>query len=298
MKRWLGLLSVALLAYLATGVYFVQPDEQALIRRFGAVIGAPSEPGPHFGLPWGMDKIDRLKPREVKRVTIGPLDVAADAVGATPSQFMTGDRNLVNVRATIQFTISEPRLYRFQSAETDRLVSAAAEAALTQALAEQPVDLVLTLGKRELGVRLAKALQSLVDSYRLGIAIRSVDIGGVEPPPEVADAFDKVTSALREREQSINQAHSFASRTVAQAQGDSQRILDEGKAHRDRVVQQAQGEAERFESLLAEYRRSPALTATRLYLEAMAQILPKLRSKLIIDSESEVDLSILREERP
>jgi membrane protease subunit HflK len=297
-KRWAGLLAIAVLAYLATGVYFVQPDEQALIRRFGAVIGAPSEPGPHFGLPWGMDQVDRIKPREVKRVTVGPLNVAADAVGAAQSQFMTGDRNLVNVRATIQFAIKEPRLYRFQSAETDRLVAAAAEAALTQALAQQAVDMVLTLGKRDLGVRLAGTLQTLVDGYGLGIVIRSVDVGGVEPPAEVADAFDKVISALREREQAINQAHSFASRTLAQSQGDSQRITDEGKGHRDRVVHQAQGEAERFESLLAEYRRSPALTSTRLYLEAMAQILPKLRSKLIIDSGSEVDLSILREERP
>lgn len=298
MKRSVGLLAIALLAYLATGVYFVQPDEQALIRRFGKVIGAPSEPGAHLGLPWGMDQVDRLKPREVKRVTIGPLDVAADAVGAAPSQFMTGDRNLVNVRATIQFTIKDPRLYRFQSAEADALVAAAAESALTQALAQQPVDLALTLGKRELGVRLAGTLQSLVDGYLLGIVIRSVDIGSVEPPAEVADAFDKVISALREREQAINQAHSFASRTLAQAQGDGQRIMDEGKGHRDRVVHQAQGESQRFESLLAEYRRSPALTSTRLYLEAMAQILPKLRSKLIIDSGSDVDLSILREERP
>jgi membrane protease subunit HflK len=298
MRRWAGLALVALFAYAATGVYFVQPDEQALVRRFGKVIGAPSEPGAHLGLPWGLDQVDRLKPREVKRVTIGPLNVAADAVGATQSQFMTGDRNLINVRATIQFTIKDPRFYRFQSAETDRLVAAAAEAALTQTLSAQPVDQALTLGKRELGVRLASALQSLVDEYRLGIAVRSVDIGSVEPPAEVADAFDKVISAMREREQSINQAHSFASRTLAQAQGDSQRIIDEGKGHRDRVVQRAQGEAERFATLLAEYHRSPALTATRLYLEAMAQILPKLRSKLIIDGESEVDLSILREERP
>ena len=68
MKRWVTLLAVGLLAYLATGLYFVQPDEQALVRRFGRVIGPLSEPGAHVGLPWGMDQIDRLKPREVKRL--------------------------------------------------------------------------------------------------------------------------------------------------------------------------------------------------------------------------------------
>jgi membrane protease subunit HflK len=144
---------------------------------------------------------------------------------------------------------------------------------------------------------LAERLQTLVDRYALGVAVRSVDIGSIEPPAEVADAFDKVVSAQRQREQAVNQARSFANKTLAEAQGAAQRTIDRGSAERDRSVRRAQGEAARFESLLAEYRRSPALTANRLYLEAMAETLPKLRAKLIIDSASDVDLSILREER-
>jgi len=297
MKRLAALAGVILLVYLATCLSFVQPDEQLVVRRFGAVLGAPREPGARFGLPWGLDRIDRLKPREVKRVTIGPAEAADKAVGARPAQFLTGDRNLVNVRATVQYTVSDPRRYLFRTGAVDRLVATSGEAALSETLAGEPVDRVLTQGKQELGVRLAERLQTLVDRYALGVTVRSVDIGSIEPPAEVADAFDKVVSAQRQREQAVNQARSFANKTLAEAQGAGQRIVDRGSAERDRSIRRAQGEAARFESLLAEYRQSPALTASRLYLEAMAETLPKLRSKLIVDSAGDIDLSILREEK-
>ena len=88
MNRALIIAAVCFVAYTATGLYFVQPDEQVVVRRFGRVWGAVQEPGPHFGLPWGMDRIDRLKPREVKRVTIGPLSLAVtwrDRISVAPS---------------------------------------------------------------------------------------------------------------------------------------------------------------------------------------------------------------------
>ena len=122
-----------------------------------------------------------------------------------------------------------------------------------------------------------------------------MDIGGVEPPPEVAEAFDNVINALRQREREINLARGYADRTLAQAQADKQRVLDEAQAEHDRRLREAQGEAERFEKLLAEYQHSPDLTARRLYLETMAEVLPKLRSKLIVDTGTPLDLSIIRE---
>lgn len=298
MRRSLAWGGAILLAWLATGIFVVQPDEQVVVRRFGRAQALPREPGAHFGLPWGLDGIHRLKPREVKRVVIGPTDLADKAVGASPSQVLTGDRNLVNVRATAQYSVSDPHGYLFQAAEVDRLVATAATAVISQTLAAEPVDRMLTLGKHDLGLRLAETLQKTIDRYGLGIVIRSVDIAAIEPPAEVADAFDQVVSALRQREQAIHQAESFANKTAAEAQGGCQRIVDGGSSERDRAIRQAEGEAERFNSLLAEYERSPRLTAGRLYLEAMAQTLPKLRSKLIVDSSTGVDVSILREDGP
>jgi membrane protease subunit HflK len=296
MKRITTFVLLALVAYLATGVYFVQPDEQAVVRRFGRVLPAAFEPGAHFGLPWGFDRVVRIKPREAKRVTVGPLQIAADAVGRPASQFLTGDRNLVNVRATVQYTIADPPRYLFGKEAVDPLIAQAGEAALTEILAADSVDRALTLGKQALGVRAAEAIQRLADRYGLGVLIRSVDIAAVEPPPEVAEAFANVTAALRQRERQINQARSFADRTVAQSQADAERIVNESRGFRDQHVRGAEADAERFERLLAEYRQAPELTARRLYLETMAAALPRFRSKLILDSGEKLDLSILREE--
>ena len=296
MKRRLWLIILAAAAYAGSGLYFVQPDEQVVVRRFGAVLGLPRPPGPHFGLPRGIDRVDRVKPGEIKRVAIGPPRVAEDPVGTSPLQYLTGDRNLVNVRAAVHYTIKDPARCLFQTANVDALVATAGQAALSEILAGQSVDWALTSGKREMGVLLQDKLQKAADRYRLGVTIRSVDFGTVEPPAEVAEAFAKVISALREREQAIHQAQSFANKTLAQAQADAQQRIDQGRGERDRAFREAQGEAERFESLLAEYQKAPSLTATRLYLETMAQTLPKFRSKTIVDSGCEVDLSILREE--
>jgi membrane protease subunit HflK len=295
MKR-LGLLIVlSFLAYLATGLYFVQPDEQAVVQRFGRILPAPAGPGAHFGLPWGLDRVTRIKPREAKRVTLGPIHVAADAVGAAPSQFLTGDRNLVNVRATVQYTIADPAQYLFRSTEVDPLLARAGEAALTELLGVESVDRALTLGKQDLAVRAAESLQRLADRYELGVVIRSVDVAAVEPPPEVAEAFANVTAALRQRERQINEAQSFADKTLAQAQADALRTVNESRSFRDQLIRKSEGEAERFERLLAEYQQAPALTARRIYFETMAATLPRFRSKVIIDAGEKLDLSILRE---
>ena len=298
MKRALVVAGIVLAVWLASGVYIVAPDEQVAVQRFGAMLPRPSEPGAHIGLPWPADRRHRFKPREVKRVAIGPVDVADKAIGTAQSQFLTGDRNLVQVRATVQYTIREPRGYLFQTGQVDGLIASSGTAAISKALAAEGVDGVLTLGKQELGVRLAESLQEVVDRYGLGVAIRSVDFSAVEPPAEVADAFNQVVSALREREQSIHQAESFANKTAAEAKGNARRIVDAGRAERNRAIRRAEGEASRFNSVLAEYRRSPRLTAGRLYLETLAQTLPKLRSKLIVDSATDVDLSVMREDGP
>jgi membrane protease subunit HflK len=295
-KRLALLAIVLILGYLATGLHFVQPDEQVIVRRCGALAGSPREPGAFFGLPLGIDRVDRVKSREVKRVAVGPIRIAESSVGTAPAQFLTADRNLVNVRATVQFTVHDPAAYLTACGEPDRLIASSAEAAITSVFAGQAVDRALTLGKGQLSIEVSSQLQKLVDCCRIGVLVRSVDIAEVAPPPEVAEAFEMVTSSLRQREQAVNEGQSYASRTLEGARGNAGQQVDSARSDRDRLIQQARGQASRFESVLAAYVRSPALTSSRLYLETMATVLPKLRSKLIVGSGANLDLSILREE--
>jgi modulator of FtsH protease HflK len=292
MKRWLLLLAVAAALYALTGITLVAPDQQVVVQRFGAVLDTPGGPGLHVYLPWGLDRIHRLKPREIKSVSVGASVSAGTPVGTVPAQFLTGDRNLVNVRATIQYTVRNPVRYVLQSDDVAALIAAAAESSLARQLAATPVDHALTLGKRELGIVVAEHLQQQLDRYDTGVAVRSVDLAGVEPPADVADAFDEVVTALRLREQLVHEAQGTAHRLLAESQSESQQILDLAEAERDRTIRSAQGDSERFLRLSSEYDRAPALTVQRLYLESLAELLPRLRSKLLLDDGSSVDLSI------
>jgi modulator of FtsH protease HflK len=135
-----------------------------------------------------------------------------------------------------------------------------------------------------------------VDRYELGIGIRSVDLGSVEPPPEVAEAFAAVVAAQRERDQLVNQAKSYADRTAAEGEANAARLVHEARGASDRVVQEATGQADRFDRFLAEFRRSPQLTAWRLYQETLGDVLPRLRSKLVVDHGQQIDLTLFATE--
>jgi membrane protease subunit HflK len=150
----------------------------------------------------------------------------------------------------------------------------------------------LTLARDELELALR--------SYELGVSVRSVELGSLEPPLEVAPAFAEVVSAQRNRERTIHESHSSASETVAQANSMAQRMVDQARGERELKVKRAAGEAERFERMLVEYQRAPDLTAQRIYLEAMAEIMPRLKSKLLLDHGQQLDLTVFgaEEEKP
>lgn len=295
-RRLALLLLIGMVAWIGTGVFTIQTDEIALIRRCGRLLPTLVEPGLHFGLPWGIDRIERVKPREVRRVLIGGVKLAGDAAGADVPQVLTGDRNLVNIRATVQYVIADPVQFIRNRQVLDRITTTAAEASLGRAIAARRVDQVLTQGKAELAAAVRTELQTLVDRYQLGIAIRSVDLGSVEPPSEVAEAFAAVVSAQRERDQTINQANSYADQSTAEAKANAQRLINEAQGLSAHALRNAAGNADRFQRLLVEYRRDPELTAWRLYQEAFAEILPRLRSKLVIDEGQPIDLTIFASE--
>lgn len=299
MKRVAVILgTVVLVAYSASGVVVVQPDEQGVVRRFGRVAPNLLSPGIHIELPWGLARVDRVKPAETKQVSVGLAvpgeELQSGTAALRSSEFLTGDQNIIHMQATAQYRISDPKSYVFRARDTRELLAAAIESMLAEAVATKQVDFVLTSGRDVVQSEVHQRAQALADHYRMGIAISSVHIGEASPPLQVADAFLDVQNARSEREQIINLAESKRRETVARAQGEARETVDRAIAYRDRLVQHAEGESERFLALLAQYEKARDVTAMRLYLEAMEQILPRLEAKLIVDPGESVDLSILR----
>ena len=150
MRRWAGIIAIVLLAaWLLTGIAPVRPGERAVVRRFGAVVATPG-PGLWVGLPWGVDRIDKVAVDFVRRVTVGfDQDVDAD-VSLPAGQLLTGDQNLVNVRAAVDYTVRADEVATYLAARdrVDGAVSRAAEAALAEWVAGRTVDEVLLTGRR------------------------------------------------------------------------------------------------------------------------------------------------------
>ena len=284
-----------ILLWLLSGVFVVQPDQQAVVTRFGAVADARVFPGVHFALPWPINRVTKVKVHQLQRLVVGG-DVADGVLGRSQplaSQFLTGDQNIINMRVVVQYAVAVPVDYLFRGMDAPRAIGAAVEAELARRIARRGVDAVLTTEKIALQDEVLASAQKRLNEYRAGVRLSTVNIESVAPPPEAADAFRDVASARADTARIVDEARGYANDLVPRARGEAKQMTESADAYLQSRVNEAQGDAARFEAVAVEYSRASKVTGDRLYLEAMEQILPKIR-KLIVDSNGNVDLSVIR----
>lgn len=284
-----------LVLWLLGGTYVVPTEEQAVLTTFGAVANDRVTPGVGWHWPWPAGRVHKLRVREQKRAFIGG-EVAdeANALPADPvlSQFLTGDQNILNLRAVVQYSITEPASYLFRSDDPDTAVASAVEAALERQVSSRGVDEVLTTEKIAIQEAVRRDAQRVVDRYELGVLLSTVNIRSVAPPPEAADAFRDVAAARADAARIVNEAEGYSNDILPRARGEAQQMLLASQGYRERKIQEAEGDAARFKKLAAEYSRNPDVTRSRLFLEAMEEVLPRLR-KTIVDESGNLDLTMI-----
>ena len=278
------------------GIYLVPTEEQAVLTTFGAVVNDRVTPGVGWHWAWPVGRVHKLKVRELKRAFIGG-EVAdeANALPADPvlSQFLSGDQNILNVRAVVQYSIAEPASFLFRSRDPDQTVANSVEAALERQISSRAVDEVLTTEKIAIQEAVRQDAQVLIDRYGLGVLLSTVNIRTVAPPPEAADAFRDVASARADAARIVNEAEGYENDILPRARGEAQQMLSESRGYRERKIRRAEGDTARFERLAAEYRKNPGVTSSRLYLETMEEVLPRIR-KTVVDDQGNLDLTIIR----
>jgi membrane protease subunit HflK len=253
----LGILLVAAAAVLygLTGVVQVLPGERAVVRRFGRVLDEKPKAGLWIGLPWGMDRVDRVAVDRVQRVAVGFQDNGDDRI-MPAGQLLTGDHNLVNVQATIFYKVRPDEVVEFVLAQdrVDALLTRAAECALAEWIGSQPVDEVLLRGKRDLGPILVQRTRELLEVYRIGIDVLDARVGLIAPPEEVKHAFDEVARAQTSIVTLRNRAEQEAEAALRDAQAEQYRQEQKSAAyaHEQRVL--AREDAGRFAARLEQYR--------------------------------------------
>ena len=295
----LGILAIALVVWLATGVYTVQPGEQAAVRLFGKFDSLKDE-GLHWWWPTPIGARDTVRADEVRRLELG---VRGDTAILTESLMITGDideagnpgeaPNIVDVQLRVQYDIKDIESFLYRSVDPAGVtIKDAAETSLRQVVGSRPIDDVLTDKKEEVQEETKLLLQGLLDAYETGIRVREVKLQNVFAPEQVKDAFDDVVRAKEDKARIINLADAYKEDVLPRARGDAARQLQDAEAFRQQRIALSTGEAEKFLAILREFRKSPDVTRQRLYLEAMEQILPGIQKiigdpgKVIIASSS------------
>lgn len=284
---------VALVVWgLFSAFYTVQPEEQAVVKRFGAVVDI-TDPGLHFKIPFGVDQVQRVASARVLKQEFGFRSAGQEndrtrysaADFTIESQMLTGDLNVIDVEWVVQYRIQDPIKYLYQQRDPDRTLRDISESVMRRVVGNRLGSEVLTVARVEIAQDARDEIQSIMDSYSSGLHIITVELQDVVPPVAVRPAFNEVNEARQERERMINEATKRANQQIPRAEGEAQRLIAEAQGYATERVNRAHGETVRFRAMLQEYAQVPDVTRARLYLETMADILPGVGQVIMVQEE-------------
>jgi membrane protease subunit HflK len=286
------IVAVVVLGWLLSGLYRVDTDEQGVELRFGRWVDTTG-PGLHYHLPSPIETVLTPKVTRVNRVEIGyrtGTDPRTRGIGSrdvgTESRMLTGDENIVELAFAVTWRIKDAGQYLFNIRDPEATVRVAAESAMRDVIGQSPIQNALNVGQEQIADRARILLQQLLDGYKSGIEIVQVQLQRIEPPSVVVDAFNDVQRAKADQERVRNEAEAYRNDIIPRARGDAERLIQEAEAYKEQVSALAQGDAKRFLSVLEAYKGAQDVTALRLYLETMEDIL-KGANKIIIDPHAQ-----------
>ena len=269
-KKSAGLLSGIILAiYFLSGIYIVNDGERGVVLQFGS-FNEITMPGPHW------------IPRFIQSVEI--VDVSKIRSVQQKAVMLTEDENIVSISFAIQYDIKDASDFIFNLREPDITVSQAGESAIREVMGQNSMDFIITEGRTKVAEDTKGLLQNVLDTYGAGVNIQSLNILEAQPPEQVQDAFSDAIKAREDEQRYINEAEAYRNEIIPLARGQAKQMLEQAIAYKVKLINAAEGEASRFTQLFTEYKKAPAVTKERLYLEAVESVLSN-SSKVMIDVE-------------
>jgi membrane protease subunit HflK len=294
----LGLVAIGLY----TSYYTVQPEEQAVLKRFGAVVSI-REPGLHFKMPFGIDRAYNIPTARVLKEEFGfrttgvgrddRTNYRKDAAMLDESLMLTGDLKVIDVEWVVQYRISDPNLFLHKSRDPKKTLRDTSEAVMRRIVGNNFGSDVLTEKRVQVAVQARDELQEILDSFDLGVRISTIELQDVTPPEKVKPAFNEVNQAEQERERLINEAEKRRNQVIPRAEGQAKQIIAQAQGYSAERINKARGETARFSAILAEYKEVPDVTRQRLYLEMIDKVLPELGRVYIMEEQGMSPLPLL-----
>ena len=286
---------VALLIWLATGFYRVEPDEQGIELLFGKWNQTTTEPGLHFFFPTPIGKVMTPKVENVRKINVGYRSASelGFSTGSNTernvleeSLMLTGDQNIVDVHFTVLYKIKDAGKFLFKLRNPETTVKDMSESVMREVVGQRELEFLLTGGRQEVEQVVRSDLQDILDEYESGILVQSIQLQSVNPPALVIDAFDEVQRARQDKEKLVNEANSYLNKIVPNARGDAAKLVQEATAYKEQVIKQAEGVAQNFIDVYNSYKDAKYVTRQRIYLETLTEVLEG-PNKIILDSTGE-----------
>jgi membrane protease subunit HflK len=282
-------IGLALVIWMAFGFYIVNPAEQAAELRFGKFQRMTSE-GLNWRLPYPIETVDIVNVSEVRKAEIGfRKGINARGVNysgnvTSESLMLTKDLNIIDIKFEVQYKINNAKYYLFNIKDPETTLREVSESAIRSVIGKNNMDYIIE-NRSVVSELIEESLQRILNSYKVGLEVTSVNMQDAQPPEQVQDAYSDAVKAKEDNKRLINDAEAYANDILPKARGLSARMIQEAKAYEAQVVAKADGEAKRFDKIRIEYEKAPVVTKKRLYLETIESVLSKT-TKVVMDSKS------------
>lgn len=282
---------VLLIALGLTMSYTVPSDSQGVVLRFGK-FSSIEEPGLHFKLPLGIDTVETLPVRRQLKMEFGFATAGATNRAQhsgsrqqweQEKSMVTGDLNAALIEWVVQYRIDDPQAFLFQVRAPELTLRDLSEAVMREIIGDRTVDEVITTGRQDIEDQALLRLSKLAKEYQLGCKIDQLQLKNVNPPSAVQSSFNEVNKAQQDRENMINIANGEYNQVIPRAKGVADQVVSEAEGYKLKRINEAMGDATAFNAVLVEYLKAPEVTRKRLYLEAMAKVVPTLATTWIVD---------------
>ncbi len=293
---------IALALYLGYGSYYtVSAESVGVVQRFGHYHYVV-EPGLHFKIPFGVDQVIQVPIKRQLKEEFGfgtpgatfKRQMTAPREWELETTIVTGDLNTALVEWVIQFRIENAFDFLFKVRDPGAALRDISESVMREVIGDRTVDEVLTIGRQDIESSAQTKMQEVTNLYEMGLRIDQVQLKNVNPPKPVQASFDEVNEAQQERERMINVARGEFNKAVPRAKGKASQTVQSSEGYAIQRVNQAEGDLSKFNALLKEYVKAPAVTKRRLYLETMAEVLPRVKNKVILDDKATSILPLLQ----
>lgn len=298
-------IALAIIAFIGikSSFYQIQTDESGVVARFGKYQTTKS-PGLHFKLPFGIDRVFKIKTTILHQETFGfsPSNLSKSNNFNSSSLFnysklssyrrddaeeasmLTGDLNVIEVKWVVLYKISDPKAYLFNVANPEKNIRDISQATMRRVVGDRIVGTVMH-NFSEVEYEVKTIMQSVLDIYDMGVSIQEVKVQSVEPPEVVRPAFNEVNAAKQEQERDINLAEKERNRIIPRAKGRAEQTISEAKGYATAIINRAEGDASRISALLKEYQTAPEVTKVRLYYDLIQHVLRSVTGLTVIDPE-------------